>query len=196
MKTIEMTIKGSAPLLMGSNQGVNPLHPLTKQMKVLTAKRKRTEEDEEEILHIKWMLGLYWDETYGLVIPSVNLEAMFRNAAKTVRKGTIAKQQSAITVKPDYIPLIVPDETPKTQEGLWNDPNRRYSDVKVGKIKQASILLCRPRFDNWGLKFKISFDETKFDLKEVIDLFTLAGREVGLCDYRGKYGMFAIVETK
>ena len=86
MKTINMTIKGTAPLLMNSNQGVNPLHPLTKAMKVLTAKRKRTEEDEAEILHLKWQLGLYWDETVGIGVPSVNLEAMFRNAAKTVRK--------------------------------------------------------------------------------------------------------------
>jgi hypothetical protein len=195
MKTIEMTIKGSAPLLMNSNQGVNPLHPLTRKMKVLTAKRKRTEEDDLEILHLKWTLGLYWRDDIGVHVPSVNLEAMFRNAAKTVRKGTIAKQQSAITVKPDFIPLTYP-ENPKVPDDLWNDPNNRYSDVKVGKIKQASVLLCRPRFDNWALTFKISFDETKFEQQEVIDLFALAGREVGLCDYRGKYGMYEIVEVK
>lgn len=196
MKSIEITIKGTTPLLMNSNQGVNPLHPLTRKMKVLTAKRKRTEEDDTEILHLKWQLGLYWQEPTGLVVPSINLEAMFRNAAKTVRKGNIAKQQSAITIKPDFIPLIVPEETPKTIEGLWNDPNARYSDVKVGRIKNASVLLCRPRFDNWGLKFTVMFDETKFDQKEIIDLFELAGRDVGLCDYRGKYGMFGVTETK
>lgn len=195
MKTIEIEIKGTTPMLMNSSQGVNPLHPLTKKMKVLTAKRKRTDEDEEEILHLKWLLGLYWDETLGVVVPSVNLEAMFRNAAKTVRKGTIAKQQSAMVVKPDFVPLIY-GGMPKTREEMWTDPNRKYSDVRVGKIKQSSILLCRPRFDNWGLKFKVAFDETKFDLEEVKTLFALAGRDVGLCDYRGKYGMFDIVEVK
>jgi hypothetical protein len=123
------------------------------------------------------------------------VEAMFRNAAKTVRKGTIAKQQSAILVKPDYIPLMA-DVKPSTPDELWKDPNSKYSDIKVGKIKQASVLICRPRFDNWGLKFIVRFDETKFDPKEIVDLFELAGREVGLCDYRGKYGMFGIVEVK
>lgn len=195
MKTIEMTIKGTAPLLMNSNQGVNPLNPITKKVKILTAKRKRTEEDDTEIMHLKWTLGLYWMDDIGVHVPSVNLEAMFRNAAKTVRKGTIAKQQSAITVKPDFIPLTY-NANPKTPEDLWNDPNARYSDVKVGKIKQASVILCRPRFDNWALTFRVSFDETKFEQQEVIDLFALAGREVGLCDYRGKYGMFGIAEVK
>lgn len=195
MKTIDMTIKGTTPLLMNSNQGVNPLHPLTKKMKVLTAKRKRTEEDEEEILHLKWLLGLYWQEDIGVVVPSINLEATFRNAAKSVRKGTIAKQQSAISIKPDYIPLEFEGKG-KSKEELWNDPNQKYSDVKVGKIKQASVLICRPRFDNWALSFKIMYDEKKFDRDEIISLFDLAGREVGLCDYRGKYGMFNILETK
>ena len=196
MITCEVTIKGTSPLLMNSNQGVNPLHPLTKKMKVLTAKRKRTADDDEEILHIKWVLGIYWDDKIGLNVPSVNLEAMFRAAAKTIRKGNVAKQQSALTIKPDFVPLIVPEETPKTKEGLWNDPSRRYSDVKIGKIKQSSVMLCRPRFDNWGLTFKVSFDETKFDLEEVESLLALAGREVGLCDYREKYGHFDVIEIR
>lgn len=196
MKSVEITIKGTTPLLMNSNQGVNPLHPLTKKMKILTAKRKRTEEDEEEILHLKWLLGLYWDDNLGVMIPSVNVERMFRDAAATVRKGNIAKKQSAIVIKPDYIPLVLPEGTPTTKEGLWEDPNRKYSDVRVGRIQKASVLLCRPRFDNWGLVFKVSFDETKFDKEEVLTLITLAGKDIGLCDYRGKYGMFSIVESK
>lgn len=197
MKTINVTINGTAPLLMNSNVGVNPLHPLSKRIKVLTAKRKRTEDDELEILHLKWQLGMYWDESVGLCVPSVNVEAMFREAAMTVRKGRIAKQQSALTIKPDYIPLIVPDGTPKTKEGLWNDPNQRYSDVKIGRIKKtSSVLLCRPRFDKWGLNFKVSYNESKFDKAEVLALLELAGREVGLCDYRGRYGMFTVAEAK
>lgn len=188
-----MTIKGTTPLLMNSNQGVNPRHPLTKKMKVLTAKRKRTDEDEEEILHLKWQLGLYWQDSVGVVVPSVNLEATFRNAAKSVRKGAIAKLQSAISIKPDYIPLEF-DGIGKTKDELWDDP--KYSDFRIGRIKQSSVSLCRPRFDSWCLTFKVFFDETKFDTSEIVSLFELAGREVGLCDYRGKYGMFSILETK
>ena len=195
MKTIEMTIKGTAPLLMNSNQGVNPLHPLTKKLKVLTAKRKRTEEDDEEILHLKWLMGLYWEDGIGVGIPSNNVEAMFRNAAKSVRKGATAKQQSALVVTPLFIPLEFEDRG-KSRDDLWDEPSRKYHDVRVGKIKQASVLLSRPRFNNWSLTFKVTFDEKKFDLSEVVDLFEYAGRDVGLCDYRERYGKFVVVETK
>lgn len=194
MKQIEVTIHGTTPLLMNSNQGVNPLHPITRAMKVLTAKRKRTEDDEIEILHHKWLLGLYNDEKVGIHVPATNIESMFKNAAKTLRKGTIAKQSSAISVGPILIPLEY--EGPRDPDVLWNDANRRYADIRPGKIKQASILLCRPRFNNWGLKFSIRYDETKFDREEIISLLSLAGTDVGLCDYREKYGHFDIVEVK
>jgi len=194
MKQLEVKIHGTTPLLMNSNQGVNPLHPITRSMKVLTAKRKRTEDDDMEILHHKWMLGLYSDEKVGIHIPSGNIEAMFKNAAKSLRKGSIAKQSSAIIISPICIPLEY--EGPKDPDALWNEPNRKYADVRVGKIKQASITLCRPRFNNWDLTFTIRYDETKFDKDEVISLLTLAGTDVGLCDYREKYGHFDIASVR
>jgi len=194
MKQLEVKIHGTTPLLMNSNQGVNPLHPVTRSMKILTAKRKRTEDDDTEILHHKWILGLYNDENVGIHVPAANIEAMFKNAAKSLRKGNIAKQSSAITVSPILMPLEY--DGPTTPEALWNDPNRKYADIRVGKIKQASILLCRPRFNNWGLTFRIRYDETKFDREEIVDLLALSGTDVGLCDYREKYGHFDIVEIK
>ena len=193
MKTIEVKVHGISPLLMNSNQGVNPLHPLTRKLKVITAKRKRTEEDEIEILHLKWLMGLYYDESIGIHIPSANIEAMIKNAAKSLRKGNIAKQSTAITVNPALVPLKY--EGAKDPEALWADPNRKFADIRVGKIKQSSILLCRPRFNTWELTFTVRFDETKFDHEEIVSLIELGGHDVGLCDYREKYGHFDIVEV-
>lgn len=194
MKTIEVKIHGTTPLLMNSNKGVNPLHPLTKMLKTLTAKRKRTEEDDNEIFHIKWMLGLYYDETVGIHIPSANVEAMIKNAAKSLRKGNIAKQSTAITVYPEMIPLIY--NGPKDPEKLWDDPNRKYMDFRIGKLKGGpSIPISRPRFNTWDLVFTVRFDETKFDHEEIVSLIELGGHDVGLCDYREKYGHFDIVEV-
>ncbi len=193
MKKINVKIHGITELLMNSNKGVNPLHPITRMMKVLTAKRKRTEDDEIELFRLKWLLGLYYDESVGVYVPSQNIEAMIREAAKTLRKGSIAKQISAIVVGPVNIPLIY--DGPKDPDSLWNDPNRKYADIRVGKIKQASVTLCRPRFNTWDLEFTIKYDETKFGHDELVSLLELAGHDIGLCDYREKYGHFDVVEV-
>jgi hypothetical protein len=202
-KSIEMTIRGTSPLLLNSNKGVNPLHPLTKKMKILTKARNKTEEQDTEILHLKSLLGMYglnetfdgWENGVGPVVPSINIEATFRNAAKSIRKGSIAQQSSAIAIKPDYIPIDFDGKGKSVQE-LYDDPNRRYADFRIGRIKGASVTLNRPRFDNWSLTFTIYYDDTKFNRDEIINLFEIAGRDVGTCDFRAKFGHFAILETK
>ena len=193
MKKINVKIHGIRELLMNSNQGVNPRNRYAKEIKVLTAKRKRTDADVDELLHLKWLSGLYFDETVGVCIPSQNVEAMIREAAKTLRKGSIAKQISAIVVEPVNIPLIY--DGPKDPDALWNDPIGKYADIRVGRIKQASVTLCRPRFNRWDLEFTIKYDETKFGHDELVSLLELAGHDVGLCDYREKYGHFDVVEV-
>ena len=193
MKALEVTIHGISPLLMNSNRGVNPLEPLVKQKKILEAKRKRTDDDETEMLHLKFLLAIYHNAKEGVYIPAQNVEAMFRNAAKTMRKGMSAKNTANVKVEPEYIPLKYTG--PKTPEELWADT--KFSDVRVGKLKSgASITLCRPRFDSWELTFRFLFDESKFDREEVIRLLELAGTDVGLCDYRERYGHFVVQSVK
>ena len=190
MKTLGITIRGTSPMLMNSNQGVNPVHPLVVELKKLSKLRNRTEEQEIRILDIKWNLGLYWDQDIGVYTPAANIEAMFRNAAKSERSGTDALK--AILIRPDFVPLIY--DGPKDIESLEKDI--RFRDVRAGKIKKAaSVLLCRPRFNSWALKFEIDFDEKFFDEDKIINLLEYGGRYVGLNDYRPRYGKFEIVEV-
>jgi hypothetical protein len=87
MKKLKVTWKGISPLLMHSNQGVNPLHPITKEIKKYTGKRKKTDEDFEIIADLEWESGLYWkDAVGGTFIPAENVEATIRNGAKSIKR--------------------------------------------------------------------------------------------------------------
>lgn len=70
-----VTIAGVAPLLMHSDRYSNPLDPLTKKHKQLTAKRKKTDEDQEAILASEWMGSLYLDEKSEVYMPGAVIEA-------------------------------------------------------------------------------------------------------------------------
>lgn len=58
------------------------------------------------------------------------------------------------------------------------------------------ILRYRPRFDAWSLDLTGSFDETTIAKETVIELFHIAGRSIGIGDFRparrGTFGRFAI----
>jgi hypothetical protein len=189
IQTVKVHIVGEAPLLMHSCIGVNPLHPLTLEKKKYTAKRKKTEEDHLKIMDIDFLLGLYWEEGIGPYIPAVSLEACIKEAAKRTKNGKNVTR--ALQCSPDFMPLQY--QGPREKEELLKD--MRFRDVRVGKIGQSSVVICRPRFDHWAVDAEISFDTEIFEKEMIFDFLELAGRMVGLCDYRPRYGRFSFQEV-
>jgi hypothetical protein len=189
MKKLKVTWKGMTPLIMHSNQGVNPLHPITKEMKKYTGKRKKTDEDYEIIADLEWESGLYWKDEIGTFMPAENVEATIRNGAKSIKKGSAI--QKFLSVEPLYIPFTYGEKLSKEQ--LKAD--LKYRDVRVMKINNSSILRTRPRFDTWQIQFFINYEEKQMDLEDIVQSIDYAGKFVGLCDSRPKYGQFvAIIE--
>ena len=185
MKSIKVRLTSEHTLLMNSNAGVNPTHPITKKLKELTSKRKKTDEDSEEILMLKWELSMYHDPQIGPYIPAQNVEATLREAAKMTRRGKDVVR--SIRVDPDYIPLQY--DGPRDIESLSKDP--KFRDIRVGRIQRASILIARARFDHWAIEFTLQYDESVFSDNEIEEILITAGKYVGLCDYRPRYGTFS-----
>lgn len=188
MKNLKVTWIGETPLIMHSCQGVNPLHPITKELKKYTSKsaKQKTDEDYEKISDLEWLSGLYWRDEIGLYVPSENVEATIKNGAKVNRKGTDIKK--FVTVAENYIPLDI--RVKMSKEQLHKDYN--YRDVRQMVVNKARITRTRPRFDQWQIIFTLVYDEKMIDIETLINAMEYAGKYVGLCDSRPKYGQFAV----
>lgn len=186
MKSFNCKWHGVSPLLLHSNAGVNPLHPLTREKKAVTSKRKKTEEDTMRILDLDYLLGLYWDDSTGVYVPAVNVEATIRDAAKKNKKGKDVV--CGVMVAPEYIKLKY--EGPQTSEGLLADMN--FRDIRIGKIQRASVTVCRPRFNNWEIDFSVEYDPEIWDKDALLETMVLGGKYIGFCDYRPRYGKFEV----
>ena len=184
MKTLAMRWNGLTPLLMNSAAGVNPTHPLTLAAKKLTSKRTKTEEDQIELMRLKWLLAIYHDPQIGPFIPAENVEATIREAAKKTKRGKDTK--AGIFVSPDRIPLIY--DGPRDTDKLYAD--ERFRDVRDGVIGQARVNISRPRFNHWRIDFNLEYDPQVFNPEDLIAIMDTAGRYIGLCDYRPRYGRF------
>lgn len=189
MKNLKVTWKGISPLIMHNCQCVNPLHPITKEMKKYTSKKKKTEEELSILSDLEWEAGAYWKDGLGLYIPAENVEATIRNGAKVNRKGTDIEK--FVNVTDLYIPFIYGENLSK--EELIQD--LRYRDCRIMCVKQQRIPRTRPRFDQWNITFNLMYNEEKIDLDVIVNAMEYAGSYVGLCDSRPKYGKFvAIIE--
>lgn len=187
MKNLLVTWKGATPLIMHSCQCVNPLHPISIEMKKYTSKRKKTEEDLMKIADLEWEAGAYWKDGLGLYIPAENVEATIINGAKANRKGSDIEKYCDVTDL--YIPFEYGENL--TKEELI--ASYEYRDTRVMTVMRSKILRTRPRFDQWEITFNFRYDEEKIDLATITQAMEYAGAYVGLCDSRPKYGKFVVL---
>lgn len=186
MKNLKVTWKGISPLIMHSCKCVNPLHPIAKELKKYTPKKKKTEEDLKIISDLEWEAGAYWQDGLGLYIPGENVEAKIRNGAKTFKKGKDVEKYSSVTEP--YIKLYYGEDL--TKEELIQ--NYEYRDTRIMVVNRARVLRTRPRFDQWNITFTLMYDETKIDLDTIVNILEYSGNYIGLCDSRPRYGKFCV----
>ena len=61
---------------------------------------------------------------------------------------------------------------------------------------KGRIVRCRPRLDDWGIKFVLEWDNTLLSTVQMREILDCAGSRVGLLDFRpekkGPYGRFRV----
>lgn len=184
-KTIEVELKGISPLLVHNGQLANPLNEFTKALKKVTKKRGKTDSDHEEVARLEFMGSLYLDDKGRPVIPGECIESMLCDAA---RKAKLGQQAKAGIICDGNWPIIY--NGPKNAEGLWENPH--FRDIRKAKVQKASVMRCRPIFREWSLKFTIHYLPDVLNESEIRDMLVTAGRIVGLCDFRPKFGRFEV----
>lgn len=186
METIKVTLTGCSPMLQHRDTLSNPLHPLAKAHKEVSSKRKKTDEDYEFLAHSEWKSSIYHDEKIGPYVPAMMIEATLMQAAKLQKLGT--KFKSAIMVVEDKAPLQY--DGPRDLASMFKDP--AFVDMRSVKVQQARIQRCRPKFDNWKINFTVGYNSEVINEREIVKALEDAGTQVGLGDFRPRFGKFAV----
>lgn len=187
METIKIKVTGKSPMLMHSDRFSNPLDPMTKEHKILTGKRKKTDEDHEAIAYSEWKGGLYMDDELGPFVPAQNFEACIFEAAKLQKLGKKFKQ--AVMVVEDKLKLEY--SGPRTYEGMFAKPE--FVDMRSVKVQAARLQRCRPKFDKWGFECTIAYNPAVVEERDILKAIEDAGMLIGLGDFRPRFGKFESV---
>lgn len=184
---LSFKIGGVAPLLMHNGQLADPLNPFTKRMAALHGKRgqNKTDADIVELGRREWDGSLY---TFNGTpcIPGEVLEAMLIKGAGTKRKTKQAK--AGLIVEEDALLIY---DGPKDLDELWEDGRFRFQcGARVG---QSRVQRVRPRFDEWELEFTVSYLPAMLNGDDIRTFLIAAGQEIGLGDWRPKFGRFTVV---
>lgn len=165
-----------------------------------------------------WFGRLYHDGA-RIAVPADNLMACLRDAGKKVKHGRgSAKEisQSAVWIDEEFLPVVFGDNAGPAEIGsLQKLVGVNKFDQHLAAAKKLGFRLfmkrakpsgmgsgkhvrIRPVFDRWRLNGTLEVtDDDALPMKTLLQLFDIAGRRVGLCDWRpgapkspGRFGMF------
>ncbi|MGR0185432.1 hypothetical protein [Azospirillum aestuarii] len=183
-ETLKFKIIGVSPLLMHNGQLADPLNLFAKSIAEISSKRKKTDADHVEMGRREFYGSLYMSGGRPC-IPGEMMEAVLIAGAKKEKKGNQAK--AGILVE-NNSPLLY--DGPTTAEDLWADERFRLRvPVKVGTAK---VMRTRPRFDNWSAEIEVKFLPTMVNAREVKSFLQAAGEQVGIGDWRPRFGRFGV----
>jgi hypothetical protein len=190
--TIRLT--GTEALLMHNVRLANPLDPMAKELKLLTGKRTKTDEDHEAIARAEFLAGLYYDDIAGPYIPADNLWRALWDAAKKSKSGVMVKE--GLFISTTVNPLGY--DGPRGAEDLWEDKDGRFRHYASAKVGMQRVNRTRPMFPvGWTVEADGMLDTGILDLEKLRGIAVTAGSLIGLGDWRPRFGRFtAEVEKK
>lgn len=181
-----MTCVGTSPMLLHAPTTVDPLHPLTKDLAALSGKREKTDQDHLDMSHIEFMAGLYYDPAVGPYLPSPNLHKALTEAARLRRKGKSIER--GLFIETIAIPLEY--EGPRDAQEMFDSGKFTHRcPVRVGSSR---VMRTRPVLPQWQFTATGFIDPSQLDAATLRESAEVAGRMIGLCDFRPTYGRFTV----
>lgn len=185
MKTIQISLKGVAPLIMHNGQLADPLSGFVKASASFRGKRKKVAADHEELGRLEFLGALYVNERQKPVLPGYVLEAVAIAGAKKSREGLVAK--AALFIEED---AELEYDGPKDPDALYED--KRFVHRSMVRIATSKTPRVRPIFKQWEVTFTATVDDDIVSPDAVRNWFETAGHQIGIGDWRPRHGRFEV----
>ena len=179
---VDFHIEGITQMVQHSGRLANPRDPIARDMKAITSKRKKTDEDLDQLADLEWMGGVYTNKNGRVIVPGDVLEGALFEAGKKTRRGADVRSALWVPGAPD---LIFPGRE-RSLEEIRSDP-QHFLMSRVG-VNSGTVMRARPTFPTWSLKFTVGFLRSVFNARDVHDIVETLGTLVGLSDDRKKQG--------
>lgn len=194
MQEIRVRLTGTRPLLMHSARTIDPMDPFVRAMKRITSKqaKQKTDEDLLELQRLEWLAGAYTDdhddpENGRPILTEDHALATLVAGAKRSRNGSKVKRAVLATAEP-FSHLKY--KGPKKLGELYEIQD--FRDCRPVGVNNKSVMRTRPKFRDWSVEFGYLLDEQEMDPADVIHALEEAGKYVGMCDFRPRYGRFEV----
>jgi hypothetical protein len=181
---VRLQLQGVEPLLMHSDRLSDPLDPHAMALREVTSKRRKTDDDHREMARLEWRGSLYWSDRTGVYIPGRNIEKCLIEGARISRMGRQVERGLFVLSNEAKLEYDGPSDLDK----LWAD--ERFRDRRSVGVGARRVMRTRPLFPEWTTTVEAELDTAVLGLEDLKRIANEAGRQVGLGDFRPRYGRF------
>lgn len=187
MKDLMFRLRGTSPMIVHNGQTANPLNGYAKQLKSVSKKRNKTDEDMEKLAQIEFRAGWYLGVKGEYILPAHNIESTMTEGAKRDKNGKLV--QSGAFVVED--PKLVFEGSDKSVDDLW--AGGKHALMVCVCVSRRRVLRTRPMIPaGWTTEITVRHDPNMVGPEVVQRALEVAGMEKGLGDWRPKYGRFTV----
>lgn len=184
-KSLNVRLVGATPLLMHNGQLADPLNPFARAIKEVAARRRKSDSDHEELGRLEFLGGLWLGEDGAPCLPGEAVEACIIDGARKSREG---KQASATILVEQNAPLLFCG--PRSPAALWAD--KTFCLRVPARVGAARVMRTRPKFTSWSAEVAVQFNTDLLNQSQVLKWLQVAGEQVGLGDWRPRFGRFSV----
>ncbi len=186
MKTIEIEIRGTTPLLIHKFSEDAEQAKATRRMEV---KQRDPREEATKNAYIA-QDGTFFFNAFS--IPSAMGNAGANHKARGTRKSLRYVVPSAVRMKSDTVTILNGSGPAKSFE-----VDARPVTIPATK---GRVMRHRPRFDQWGAKFELTVNDDLLSVEMAHQLLQEAGQSIGIGDFRpekrGPFGTFRVTQWR
>jgi hypothetical protein len=185
MYAVSVTIQGVSPL-MQHRYPMPDLASMTKGGKKSTGAVDYSQE---------WREYLYANSSGDIIQPASHIEGALTKAAAgfkvTGKRGKSYKDLFAANIFID--PVEIPHGYKVPSELDCDADKPLYLDMRPVVVMRSRVVRIRPTFKpGWSLSFTINVIDDELPFEILNDALTLAGKAVGIGDFRPKFGRFMV----
>ena len=186
-------ISGTSALLMHNGAaGLDTRSAVSREIAAITAKRggNRTETDDERLRQLECQRSLWLDAGGAPAVPAAAVRAAIETGAKRRRQGP--QVRSGLVV----LKTVFEYDCERYGATLEEIGGKAQYTVPV-VVKGSRVNRTRARFEPpWSCTVTVDVDEELIDREQLLEWLEIAGRQVGLGDWRpeksGVFGRFKV----
>jgi hypothetical protein len=95
--------------------------------------------------------------------------------------------KAGMFIEQDF-PLVYPG--PQNPRDMW-DSGTFVNRTQV-RNQAARIMRTRPIFRTWKCEFTVTINKELMDEQSVFQALTITGQQIGICDWRPRFGRFEV----